>query len=162
MNDTEHLFICVLVICISSSNNCLFLTFAHFPQDHLSFLYYQFFICTHIPELSAIHQQIFPPGVLLAFQLGFMILTSLLLLLSLKMECGNRHNHKPLRRRQSFPLLSSNWLDCTLMEALSSLLRLLVPIYVDCLECALESESLNQFFLCLPQGPAQSLIYLKY
>lgn len=108
--------------------------------------------------LSTMHQQIFPPRLLPASWLGFMVPTSLLLFLRLKMESGNRRNHRPLRRRWSLPLLSSSCLNCTLVEALSSLRRLLVPIYVDCLECALEGEGFIHSFLWLPRGPAQSLI----
>lgn len=49
----------------------------------------------------------------------------------------------------------------TLVEALSSPLRLLVPVCVDCLERALEDEGCI-LFLCLPRGPAQSLIYCRF
>ena len=38
-SETEHLFIYLLVICMSSPVKCLFMSFAHFPLGLFDFLF---------------------------------------------------------------------------------------------------------------------------
>ena len=51
-NDVEHLCMCLLVFCISSSEKCLFGSFAHFYIELFIFLLWSHKHSLHIPDTS--------------------------------------------------------------------------------------------------------------